>query len=66
MSHAWKMLIGCLLAFVVLFLLPVFGVGEGTALFVFVAAMFLCHAMMMFGHKHGDDDSPNNHKEHHA
>ena len=55
MSHALKMLVGCLAAFGLLFLLPLFGVGEGVTLFVFVVAMFLCHLLMMLGHGHGHD-----------
>lgn len=56
MDHTWKMLIGCLAAFALLFLLPALGLGEGVVLFGFLVAMFLCHLFMMFGHRHDDSN----------
>ena len=50
MSHAVRMALGCLLPIAVIFLLPLFGVGEGVSLFVFVVLMFACHLLMMAGH----------------
>lgn len=63
MNHARKMLIGCLLAFALLFLLPILGFGEGVTLFVFIIAIFLCHVLMMLGHKHDENHSPNHRKD---
>ena len=52
MSHALKMLLGCLAAFGLLFLLPWLGAGEGVTMFAFIVAMFLCHLLMAVGHGH--------------
>lgn len=53
MKHLVHMLIGCVLPFLLIFLLPLFGVGEGVTMFVFVVLMFSCHLLMMRGHGHG-------------
>lgn len=50
MSHALKMLLGCIVPILLIFLLPLFGVGEGVTLFIFVVLMFGCHLLMMRGH----------------
>lgn len=52
MNHTLRMLLGCLLPLILLFLLPLFGVGSGVTLFVFIALMFMCHLMMIGGHGH--------------
>jgi len=58
MNHHLRMLIGCLLPLLLIFVLPLFGVGEGVSLFVFMILMFGCHLMMMGGHgKHGHSKS---------
>lgn len=58
MDHALKTLLGCLVAFGLLFLLPLLGFGEGVTLFAFIVAMFLCHLLLAVwhGHAHDDDD----------
>ena len=56
MSHHLKMLLGCLLPLLVIFLLPLFGVGKGISLFIFIVLMFVCHLLMMRGHDHHDHD----------
>lgn len=58
MSHAVKMALGCLLPIVVIFLLPLLGVGEGLNLFVFIVLMFACHLLMMAGHHEGHKREP--------
>lgn len=50
MKHLVHMVVGCVLPFLLIFLLPLFGVGEGVTMFVFVALMFACHLLMMRGH----------------
>ncbi len=52
MRHLVHMLIGCVLPFLLIFVLPLFGVGEGVTMFVFVALMFACHLFMIRGHDH--------------
>jgi hypothetical protein len=52
MRHEWKMVVGCVLPLLLVFVLPLFGFGEGTALVVFLVLMFGCHQFMMGGH-HG-------------
>jgi len=49
-SHPVRMLIGCILPFALIFVLPLFGVGEGVTLTVFIVLMLGCHLMMMGGH----------------
>ena len=44
MRHFVHMLVGCVL--------PLFGVGEGVTMLVFVVLMFSCHLFMMRGHQH--------------
>lgn len=53
MSHTIRMLIGCLLPLALIFVLPLFGVGSGVTLLVFIGLMFMCHLVMMGGHGHG-------------
>lgn len=55
MSHALKMLIGCIIPILLIFLLPKFGVDQGVTLFIFIVLMFGCHLLMMGGHGHGGD-----------
>lgn len=58
MNHTIRMLIGCLLPLALIFLLPLFGVGSGLTLLLFIVLMFACH-LMMGGHGH----SAHNHQE---
>jgi hypothetical protein len=51
MNHALKMIIGCVLPLLVIFVLPLFGISEGLSLFMFIVLMFACHLMMMRGHE---------------
>ncbi len=53
MSHTIRMLIGCLLPLALIFVLPLFGVGQGLTLLIFIVLMFMCHLTMMGGHDHG-------------
>jgi len=52
MNHTIRMLVGCLVPLALLFLLPLFGVGSGLTLLLFVGLMFMCHMMMLGGHGH--------------
>lgn len=65
MNHNMKMLIGCLIPLLLIFLLPYFGIGEGWSLFLFVVLMFGCHLFMMGGHGHEGHDDPRNKGENH-
>lgn len=58
MSHTLKHLIGCIGPLLLIFLLPLFGVSEGIALFAFIVLMFACHLFMMRGHEHGGSHTP--------
>ncbi len=69
MSHTIKHLIGCLVPLLLIFVLPLFGVGEGVTLLVFIVLMFACHLFMLGGHGHGDSDDDaarggSNHEHH--
>jgi MFS-type transporter involved in bile tolerance (Atg22 family) len=47
MRHNLKLLIGCLLPLLVIFLLPLFGLGQGFGLFLFIVLMFAGHLLML-------------------
>ena len=74
MNHTLRMLLGCMLPLILLFVLPLFGVGSGVTLFIFIVLMFMCHLMMLggHGHQHGsnnpsketDDERPTIHRHH--
>lgn len=67
MNHNLRMLIGCLLPLLLIFILPLFGVGQGVTLFIFMILMLGCHLMMMGGHgKHEQrkSDKETNHEQH--
>ncbi len=55
MKHGLFHLLGCLAPLLLIFLLPLFGVGSGVTLFVFIALMFGCHLLMMGRHGHAHD-----------
>ena len=55
MSHAIKMLLGCLLAVSLIFILPLFGLSQGVVLVIFIVVMLGCHLLMMGGHRDGHD-----------
>ena len=66
-GHTVKMLIGCLLPLLLIFVLPLFGIGEGVTMFIFIILMFGCHLLMMGGHgghKHGKRDKETDHESH--
>ena len=46
MKHIVHMLFGCVLPFLLIFLLPLFGVSQGMTLTVFIVLMFGCHLFM--------------------
>lgn len=56
MSHTIKHLLGCILPLLLIFVLPLFGVGEGITLLVFIVLMFGCHLFMLGGHHHGGNE----------
>ncbi len=61
MSHSLKMLVGCLVPLLLVFVLPVLGVDGDASFLVFLVLMFACHLLMMRGHGHGHshlDTSP--------
>jgi len=61
------MIIGCLLPLLLIFILPLFGVGSGVTLFIFILLMFGCHLMMMGGHgknEHTVNDKEADHESH--
>lgn len=63
MSHIVWMVLGCVGALLLIFVLPLLGVGSGVTLFIVLIAMFACHLLMMLGHGHahqhtGDKKGP--------
>ena len=57
MKHSIRMLIGCVLPFLLIFLLPLFGVSNSATLTVIVVLMFACHLFLMRGAHHGGHGS---------
>lgn len=56
MSHTLRMILGCLVPLIIIFLLPRLGITEGASLMVFVILMFVCHLFMMGAHKGDHQD----------
>lgn len=53
MNHSIKMIIGCMVPFLLLFLLPQFGVTDGLTFLLFAMFMLACHLVMTgVGHGH--------------
>ena len=64
-KHSLWMLIGCLLPALLIFVLPMFGIGNGVSLFFFIILMFGCHLLMMRGHgNHDHNDKEVEHESH--
>jgi hypothetical protein len=55
-NHGLWMIIGCVLPFLLIYILPAFGVSSQGAFVVFIILMFACHFMML-GHHHGGEDA---------
>lgn len=53
MKHALWMVIGCVLPFLLIFLLPLLGLSAGVGLALAVVLIFACHLLMMLGHRGG-------------
>ncbi|MDW7772874.1 MAG: hypothetical protein SCH71_08295 [Desulfobulbaceae bacterium] len=66
MNHTMKMLIGCVVPLLIIFLLPYFGISEGWGVFLFIVLMFGCHLLMIGGHGHDGYDHPKNTGEGHG
>jgi hypothetical protein len=55
-NHGLWMIVGCVLPFMLIFILPVLGVSSNVAYFISILLMFGCHLGMMGGHRHGKHD----------
>lgn len=64
MKHILTMVIGCALALLLIFLLPVMGLGSGWVLAIVVGAMMLCH-LMHFGMHDDEENGENGHEDRH-
>jgi len=70
MKHHWLHIAGCVLPLLLVFVLPLFGLGSGITLFAFIALMFVCHLTMHMGHGHSPNhadhgDAAAGHDHHH-
>lgn len=67
MRHLLMHVLGCALPLLAVFLLPIFGVGSETALFVFIVLIFGCHLFMFRAHSHdpASNNQGGNTHEHH-
>ena len=70
MSHHLRMILGCILPLLLVFLLPLFGVSENIAVFVFIVLMFGCHLLMighrgheLYHHRHSPSDGGHHHEQ---
>ena len=62
MKDALKMVGGCVLAFLAVFLLPALGASNGLTLTIFVVLMIGCHLFMgHHGHRKEDNEQHNKH-----
>lgn len=69
MSHTLRMVIGCVLPLLLIFLLPLFGVSGDFTLLVAIVLMFACHLLMIGGygghqHPRGRQSKGENHHVH--
>jgi hypothetical protein len=62
-----RMLAGCVLPLLLIFLLPLMGISEGITLLVAIVLMFACHLLMMGGHhmENGHTGNRSDRGEHH-
>lgn len=49
-KHTLWMIIGCGLPLLLVFFAPALGLSTDIAIFIFIAAMFICHILMFFWH----------------
>ena len=61
MKHALMMLGGCVLPFLLIFILPALGVSSGVTLVIFIVLMLSCHLFMGHG-DHGKENNEQNDK----
>lgn len=66
MKHTLRMLAGCVLPWLLIFILPLLGISEGITLFVAIVLMFACHLLMVGGHHHDDDETQHEEGNRHA
>ena len=67
MSHALKMILGCTLPLLLLFVLPLLGIGDGVTLFVAILPRLRRTHFRTHGHRHSashDAESGGSHKHH--
>ena len=64
MKRILMMLIGCVLALLLIFLLPAMGLGSGWALLLAFGAMFVCHQMHFGMHNDGEKGEDNHEHRH--
>ncbi len=56
MPHNVKMILGCVLSLLLIFIFPLLGFGAGIKLFLVIVAVFACHYYMLGGsHDHDED-----------
>lgn len=68
-KHIIRMIIGCILPLLLIFLVPLLGFGAGGYLFIFILAMFACHLLMPMHHgkhRHEQDLTETSKSETHA
>lgn len=61
-KHIIWMIIGCGLPLLLIFFAPALGLRSGTALFIFILAMFACHLLMPMRHygRHNPEETQRN------
>lgn len=63
-KHTLMMLVGCTLPLLLIFIAPLLGIRGNWSVFIFVLAMFACHAFMPMHHHTSDESKKTNHESH--
>jgi len=63
-KHTLRMVIGCILPLLLIFVLPYFDVSNQVTIVVFLVLMFACHLFMPHGHGDHQKQEPNGETEH--
>ena len=51
-KHNFRMIIGCMIPLLLIFLFPLLGISGNYLFLIFIVLMFACHFMMMGKHGH--------------
>ena len=61
--HLIRMIIGCIVPLLLIFILPLLGIAGKFSILFFIVVMFACHLLMARGHGDHSDSEPH-HRSH--